>query len=147
MKVAFTLNNKNITADFQPGETLFDYLRNQEIYSVKNGCDQGECGSCTVLIEGKAMNSCLVLGCTLENKKVETLESMGTMSNLHPLQQRFLDHGAVQCGYCTPGMIVAAEALLREHPDPSEEQIRDALAGVLCRCTGYVKPVKAVGTK
>ena len=144
MQVNFTLNKKPVEAQCKPGETLFDYLRSHDIYSVKNGCDHGECGACTVLINGEAVNSCLVLVGTLGGKEVETLESLGNKSELHPLQKSFIEEGAIQCGYCTPGMIMAAEALLRKNAKPGEEEIRDALAGVLCRCTGYVKPVKAV---
>ena len=144
MKVTFTLNGKETKAEFVPGETLFHYLRSQEIYSVKNGCELGECGACTALIDNKAQNTCLVMMHTVEGKKIETVENLGNKNNLNHLQQKFLDEGAVQCGYCTPGMILASEALLREKEQPSTDDVRDALAGNLCRCTGYVKPVKAV---
>ncbi|WP_372368278.1 (2Fe-2S)-binding protein [Candidatus Uabimicrobium sp. HlEnr_7] len=144
MKIAFTLNGQETKAEFTPGETLFHYLRSDEIYSVKNGCELGECGACTVLVDNKAQNSCLILMHTLEGTVVETIENLGSKSNLHHLQQKFIDEGAVQCGYCTPGMILASEALLRESEQPTSEQVKDALAGNLCRCTGYVKPIKAV---
>jgi aerobic-type carbon monoxide dehydrogenase small subunit (CoxS/CutS family) len=144
VNVCFTLNGKRVAAEIAAGETLLDFLRARGVYSVKRGCDHGECGTCTVLIDGKAVNACLILMFTIAGKTVETVEGLTPRDKLHPLQQRFLDAGAIQCGYCTPGMLLAAEALLREHPDPSPAEIRDALSGVLCRCTGYVKPVEAV---
>ena len=144
MKINFTLNNKSVKTDIIPGQTLLKYLRKNKIYSVKYGCDNGECGSCTVLINGKAQNSCLMLMHTVNNCKIETIESFSDHKKMHPLQKSFLDEGAVQCGYCTPGMILSSEALLRENKNPDEDEIKDALAGNLCRCTAYVKPIKAV---
>ena len=144
MKIQFTLNNKKIEADVNIGQTLLEYLRKNGIYSVKYGCDNGECGSCTVLVNGKAQNSCLMLMHTVNNCKIETVESFSDHKELHFLQKSFLDEGAVQCGYCSPGMILSAEALLRNNDSPDEDEIKDALAGNLCRCTGYVKPIKAV---
>jgi carbon-monoxide dehydrogenase small subunit len=144
MKIQFTLNNKKIEADVNIGQTLLEYLRENDIYSVKYGCDNGECGACTVLINGKAQNACLMLMHTVNNYIIETVESFSDHNNLHPLQKSFLDEGAVQCGYCTPGMILSTESLIRESPNPNEDKIKDALAGNLCRCTGYVKPIKAV---
>jgi len=144
MKINFTLNNKSVTADILPGQTLLEYLRKNKIYSVKYGCDNGECGSCTVLVNGKAQNSCLMLMHTVNNCKIETVESFSDHKTLHPLQKSFLDEGAVQCGYCSPGMILSSEALLRYNNNPNEDEIKDALAGNLCRCTAYVKPIKAV---
>ena len=144
MKIKFILNNKKIETDVNIGQTLFEYLRANEIYSVKYGCDNGECGACTVLVNGKAQNACLMLMHTINNCKIETVESFSDHTNLHSLQESFLEEGAVQCGYCTPGMILSAEALIRENSNPNEDEIKDALAGNLCRCTGYVKPIKAV---
>ncbi len=144
MKINFTLNNRSVKTDIIPGQTLLEYLRKNKIYSVKYGCDNGECGSCTVLINGKAQNSCLMLMHTVNNCKIETVESFSDHKKMHPLQKSFLDEGAVQCGYCTPGMILSSEALLREKKNPDEDEIKDALAGNLCRCTAYVKPIKAV---
>jgi carbon-monoxide dehydrogenase small subunit len=144
MKIQFTLNNKKIEAYVCIGQTLLEYLRENYIYSVKYGCDNGECGACTVLINGKAQNACLMLMHTVNNYIIETVESFSDHNNLHPLQKSFLDEGAVQCGYCTPGMILSTESLIRESPNPNEDEIKDALAGNLCRCTGYVKPIKAV---
>jgi aerobic-type carbon monoxide dehydrogenase small subunit (CoxS/CutS family) len=144
MKIQFTLNNKKIETDANPGQTLFEYLRENGTYSVKYGCDNGECGACTVIINGKAQNSCLMLMHSVNNCKIETIESFSDHKTLHPLQKSFLDEGAIQCGYCTPGMILSAESLLREYSNPNKNEIKDALAGNLCRCTGYVKPIKAV---
>jgi carbon-monoxide dehydrogenase small subunit len=144
MKIQFTLNNKVIKTEVQPGQTLLEYLRENNIYSVKYGCDNGECGACTVIVNGKTQNSCLMLMHTVNNCKIETVESFSDHKNLHPLQKSFLDQGAVQCGYCSPGMILSAEALLRNNASPNKDEIKDALAGNLCRCTGYVKPIKAV---
>ncbi len=144
MKIKFLLNSKKIEADINIRQTLLEYLRKNDIYSVKYGCDNGECGSCTVLVNDKAQNSCIMLMHTVNNCKIETVESFSNHKTLHPLQESFLEEGAVQCGYCTPGMILSAEALNREEINPSEDTIKDSLAGNLCRCTGYVKPIKAV---
>ena len=144
MKIKFTLNNKTTETEVTLGQTLLEYLRENGIYSVKYGCDNGECGACTVLVNGKAQNSCLMLMHTVNNCEIETVESFSDHKTLHPLQKSFLDEGAVQCGYCSPGMILSSEALLRNNDSPNEDEIKDALAGNLCRCTGYVKPIKAV---
>lgn len=144
MKIQFILNNKTIKTEVQPGQTLLEYLRKNGVYSVKYGCDNGECGACTILVNGKAQNACLMLMHTVNNCEIETVESFSDHTNLHLLQKSFLEEGAVQCGYCTPGMILSAEALLREKANPNDDEIKDALAGNLCRCTGYVKPIKAV---
>jgi len=143
MKVDFVLNGKPVNAEFEPGKNLMEYLRSIGLKSVKYGCDFGECGSCTVLIDNLAKNSCLTLMHSLEGKRVETLEALNLKDGFHPLQKAFLDEGAVQCGYCTPGMIMSLEGLCRENGNPDESDVREALAGNLCRCTGYVKPVKA----
>lgn len=143
MTTSFTLNGQPCQADTPPGATLMDFLRSHKLMGAKHGCETGECGACTVLVNDLAMNSCMLLVATLEGKRIETIESLGSHNQLHPLQQAFLDEGAVQCGYCTPAMILSLEALLRRTSDPNEEQVRNALAGTLCRCTGYVKPVKA----
>ena len=144
MRVRFSLNGQPLETDTEPGRTLLEYLRARGIYSVKYGCDHGECGACTVLVDGKAQNACLTLMHTVQDKRVETLEMLEQRVGLAPVQEMFLEEGALQCGYCTPGMILSVEALLRENPAPGEAEIRDALAGNLCRCTGYVKPVGAV---
>ncbi len=143
MKIGFHLNSRPLEAECQPGLTLLEYLRGVGLYSAKHGCDHGECGSCTVLVDGLAMNSCLLLMHSLRGKRIETLEGLEIKGGLTPIQRAFLDEGAAQCGYCTPGMILSIEALYRHSPGPGEAEIRDALAGNLCRCTGYVKPVQA----
>jgi carbon-monoxide dehydrogenase small subunit len=143
MRTTFQLNGQPVTADTQPGVSLLEYLREHEIYSVKYGCGHGECGSCAVLIDGQAMNACLILMHTLQGKQVETLESLNDQPQQIHLQEAFLEEGAIQCGYCTPGMLISLEALKRQNDSPDDAAIRDALAGNLCRCTGYVKPVRA----
>ncbi|NQV14821.1 (2Fe-2S)-binding protein [bacterium] len=143
MIVQFELNGRLTTSDTNPGTTLLEYLRSSEIYSVKHGCDHGECGACTILINNKAHNACLILMHQVAGKKIETLESFSTHEHLHPSQKAFLDGGAAQCGYCTPGMLMSIEALNREDQSATEEDVRDTLSANLCRCTGYVKPVEA----
>lgn len=144
LSVQFTLNGQAITVETDPGQTLLEYLRSNGIFSVKYGCGSGECGTCTVLVDDQAMNACLLLMPALENRRIETLEAIETDAIISELQERFIDEGAIQCGYCTPGMLVSLAALLRENAKPDTDDIRDALNGNLCRCTGYVKPVSAV---
>ncbi len=139
----FTINGKTVTVDLRAGTTLLDYLREQGFFSVKYGSDKGETGSDSVLVDGKSMNASLMLIHTLNGKNVETVESFAHGREVHPLQDTFIEEGAIQCGYCTPGMILAIESLARENELLSEEDVKDVLAGVYCRCTGYVKPVKA----
>jgi len=124
--------------------TLLDLLRGGGFWGVKHGCETGECGACAVLLDGVPVSSCIVLACRAEGRQVETVEGMGTPDALHPIQAAFVDTGAIQCGFCTPAMEICAKALLDAVPDPDEADVRDALAGCLCRCTGYVKPVEAV---
>ena len=143
MTSSFTLNGSLHSAEHAPGTTLMDHLRSLGLASVKHGCESGECGACTVLVDSLAMNSCMLLVATLGGRTVETVEHLSTHGTLHSLQQVFLEEGAVQCGFCTPGMILSLEALFRRTVCPDESEIRDALAGTLCRCTGYVKPVGA----
>ena len=128
-----------------PRETLLDVLRDQAgLTGSKEGCGTGDCGACSVLLDGRLVSSCLVLGVEAEGKKIETIEGMAAGEELHPLQRKFLEHAALQCGFCTPGFLVAAKALLEQNDNPSEEQVRYWLAGNLCRCTGYDKIVRAV---
>jgi putative selenate reductase molybdopterin-binding subunit len=144
VNVHFTLNGRTASADVRPGLTLLDYLRRMGLFGVKFSSERSETGSDTVLINDQPFNAGLILMHTVEGKRVETIESLSQGTEVHPLQTVFLDEGAIQCGYCTPGMILAVEGLLRRKAHPSEGEIREALAGVYCRCTGYVKPVKAV---
>jgi len=152
MKVELQINNTTIKREISPDESLLHILRQEGIFSVKYGCDSGECGACAVLMDGKPVNSCLVLAAQAEGHRIETIEAMGEHPNqgwkktqgLHPLQEAFVESGAIQCGYCTPAQILASKELLDRNPDPSEEEVREALSGVLCRCTGYIKPVQAV---
>ena len=128
-----------------PRETLLDVLRDQAgLTGSKEGCGTGDCGACSVLLDGRLVSSCLVLGVEAEGKKIETIEGMAAGEELHPLQRKFLEHAALQCGFCTPGFLVASKALLEKNPDPTEEEVRYWLAGNLCRCTGYDKIIRAV---
>jgi len=153
MRISFTLNGEATSIDVPPETTLLQALREEcGLFGVKHGCETGECGACTVLLDGKPVSSCVMLAPQVEGRSVTTIESLGERpefgwrrtEGLHALQQAFVDTGAIQCGYCTPAMVLAALALLRREPNPSEEQVREALSGVLCRCTGYLKPVQAV---
>ncbi len=144
ISISFVLNGEEKQLDVRPNLTLLDLLRERlHVTSPKKACEQGECGACTVLINGKAINSCLTLAVTVNGKTVETIESLGT-TDLHPLQKHFYEMAASQCGYCTPGMILSAKALLDENPDPTYEEVKVGMSGNMCRCTGYVKPVQAV---
>lgn len=127
-----------------PHRTLLEALRGLGHVDVKSGCEKGDCGACAVLIDGVAVDSCLTLAWLAEGREITTVAGLGSGDDMHPLQRSFADLGAAQCGYCIPGMILAADSLLRETPDPSEEDIRVALSGNLCRCTGYVKIFDAV---
>lgn len=147
MKKTITLevNGVSETVEVDVRTTLLRFLRDGlDLTGTKEGCNEGECGSCMVLLDSRPVNSCLVLAVEADGAKVTTVEGLSKGGELHPLQKAFLAHAAVQCGFCTPGMIVSAAALLREVPDPSEEEIRAALAGNLCRCTGYRQIVDAV---
>ena len=129
----------------EPWRTLAEVLREElGLTGVKVGCEEGNCGTCTVLIDGKAVKSCLILVPQAQGREIVTIEGLGEGGELHPLQEAFIEHFAVQCGYCTPGMILAAKALLDEKPEATEEDVREGLHGNLCRCTGYVKIVEAV---
>lgn len=147
-KVRFILNGESVSVEVAPNERLLDVIRNKFLLTgTKEGCGYGECGACTVLVDGKAVNSCLVLAQSMDGKKVVTIEGLkGEDGKLHPIQSAFLEKGAVQCGFCTPGMIMSAKALLEENPTPSEEEIKTAIAGNICRCTGYTKIVKAISS-
>ncbi len=144
MELHLTVNGISQNWSIAPGELLLDVLRRQSYFGVKRGCEKGECGACAVLVDGKPINSCLMFAAQAEGRNILTIEGVADGGKLDPLQEAFLDHGAVQCGFCTGGMVISAKALLDGCPDPSEDQVREALAGHLCRCTGYLKPVEAV---
>ena len=128
-----------------PRDTLLDCLRDQlGLTGTKEGCGTGDCGACSVQLDGVLVCSCLVLGAEAEGKRVETVEGLASGADLHPLQRKFIEHAALQCGFCTPGILVAAKALLAQNPDPTESEVRYWLAGNLCRCTGYDKIIRAV---
>jgi carbon-monoxide dehydrogenase small subunit len=144
-RVTGTVNGEPVELLCEPHATLLEVLRDElGLTGSKEGCATGECGACSVILDGRLVCSCLVLGVELEGKRVQTIEGIAAAERLHPLQRKFLEHEAVQCGICTPGLIVAARALLDRIPDPSEEEVRFGLAGNLCRCTGYDKVVRAV---
>ncbi len=144
--LSFTLNGKAVKVDVDPSTLLVDLLReNLGLTGTKVGCREGECGACTVLVDGKAYNSCLIPAIKVQGRDVVTIEGLQKADgSLDPIQQAFMDTGAAQCGFCTPGMILNAKALLSSNPNPDEHEIRKALSGVLCRCTGYRKIVEAV---
>lgn len=143
--VTITLNGTRRTFEAEPQETLLHLLREKAgLTGVKCGCELGECGACTVIYNGRAVNSCCVLAEQADGSDVVTIEGIGTADHPHPLQQAFIDAGAIQCGFCTPGMILSAKALLDRNPHPDEDTIRAALSGNLCRCTGYSKIVEAI---
>lgn len=143
----FKLNGNKVTIKTEPHIRLIDLLRDKfNLTGTKEGCGVGECGACTVLMNKMAVNSCLVLAAQVRGSEIETIESLADGELLHPLQKNFLLHGAVQCGFCTPGMVLSAYALLDKNPQPDEEEIKEAIAGNLCRCTGYKQIVDAIKT-
>ncbi|MFZ5912568.1 MAG: (2Fe-2S)-binding protein [Chloroflexota bacterium] len=146
IQVNFEVNGRRVTVDSPPNRTLLDVLREDlGLTGVKDACGgEGECGACTVIMDGKSVNSCMVFIGQVEGSAIETIEGLAKDGELHPLQRAFVEAGAVQCGYCTPGAIMAAKALLQEKPHPSDDEIREGLSGNLCRCTGYVKMIEAV---
>ena len=144
MKLQVEINRRAVTLDAEPGEDLLRVLRRHGFWSVKYGCDTGDCGACLLLVDGVPQLGCLVRAARVDRQHLTTVEALGHRDALHPLQRAFLDGGAVQCGYCTPAMLLAAHALLERQPSPSRNEVCEALASVLCRCTGYVKPVEAV---
>lgn len=143
--ITFNLNGENVEALTAENETFLDFIRNtMGLTGTKKGCEEGECGACTILLDGKPVNSCLLLAMEVDGHDVVTIEGLAKDGKLHPIQQAFIDKWALQCGYCTLGMIMSAKALLDHNPDPTEHEIRDAIAGNLCRCTGYAKIVEAI---
>jgi len=145
VELAFVVNGDPVRLEVAPHATLLEVLREQlELTGTKYGCGEGECGACSVILDGRVVNSCLVLALECAGSEVLTIEGLAANGRLHPIQQAFVDHGAIQCGFCTPGMIMATHALLQAHPAPTEEQIKRGLEGNLCRCTGYRKIIDAV---
>lgn len=143
--VQFILNGKPVTFSVEPRTSLLRALREYGLTSVKRGCEEGECGTCTVVIDDVPQKSCMVLALEAEGKSVLTAEGLiGPKGELHPVQKAFIEEGAIQCGFCTPGMVMSAYAFLRKNLNPTEEEIRTALAGNLCRCTGYIPIFRAV---
>ncbi|MCL5935706.1 MAG: (2Fe-2S)-binding protein [Firmicutes bacterium] len=141
----FTLNGNQLEVNVEPSETLSDVLRKKLFLTgTKKGCGEGECGACTVLLEGRPVNSCLLPAMKARGKTVVTIEGVSSSGELHPIQEAFIEAGAVQCGFCTPGVILSAKSLLDRETDPTEEEIKTELSGHLCRCTGYAQFVEAV---
>lgn len=145
MKTNFILNSKEVSTNSPKGKLLIDILREEfHLTGTKKGCRTGECGSCTVILNGKAVHSCLITLAQVENKKILTIEGLKENGEYDILQRKFIEHGAVQCGYCTPGMILSAKSLLLSNRNPTESEIRESISGNLCRCTGYSKIVAAI---
>jgi carbon-monoxide dehydrogenase small subunit len=143
--ISTNINGEEVEFLCEPRQSLLEVLRETVgLMGAKEGCNNGNCGSCNVILDGKLVNSCLVLGVEIQGRNVTTIEGIASSDGLHPLQQKFIEHAALQCGYCTPGFIVASKALLDENPDPSEHEVREWLAGNLCRCTGYDRIIRAV---
>jgi aerobic-type carbon monoxide dehydrogenase small subunit (CoxS/CutS family) len=143
--IEFTLNGETTEVAFAPHKTLLEVLREDlALTGTKHGCELGECGTCAVLVDGRSVLSCLMLGLEAEGRKIETVEGMATDAGLHPLQETFADTGAAQCGYCTPGFMLVAKELLAQNARPTRDEIKEALSGNLCRCTGYIKIYDAV---
>jgi carbon-monoxide dehydrogenase small subunit len=143
--IRFTLNGETAEVAFAPHKTLLEVLREDlALTGTKHGCELGECGTCTVLVDGRSILSCLMLGLEAEGREIKTIEGMAEGNQLHPLQDTFADLGAAQCGYCSPGFLLVAEELLKKNPNPSRDEIKEALSGNLCRCTGYIKIYEAV---
>ncbi len=143
--VTLTVNGESHDVVMEPRMTLLDVLRdNLGLTGAKKGCDLGNCGSCTVLVDGKPVLSCLLLAIEAQGKDIVTIEALAQNSQLHPLQQAFIDYSALQCGFCTPGMILSAKALLDKNPQPTKDEVKEAISGNLCRCTGYTEIIEAI---
>ncbi|MFC2024069.1 (2Fe-2S)-binding protein [Chloroflexota bacterium] len=143
--VSITVNGELFTRAIKANMTLLDFIRDEIGFTgTKKGCETGDCGACTVILDGQPINSCQILTIEANGKQVLTIEGLSKGKELHPLQAAFIEYGAIQCGYCTPGMILAAKALLDKNDNPSEQEIREAISGNLCRCTGYVKIIEAI---
>ncbi len=143
--VEFNVNGQVYEMEVEPWRTLLEVIRDQlELTGTKESCSDGNCGACAVLMDNKAVNSCLVLAVEAQGKDIVTIEGLAKDGQLHPIQEAFIEHGAIQCGFCTPGMVLATKALLDENPNPTDEDIKKAIAGHLCRCTGYFQIVEAI---
>ena len=143
--IPLTVNGETYEVMIKPSETLLEVLREKlGLTGTKHGCDNGKCGACTVLIDGKAVRSCLTLAISVRDREITTIEGLADNGNLHPIQKAFIEHGAVQCGFCAPGMIMFTKSFLEENPEPQDQEIREALSGNICRCTGYVKIIEAI---
>jgi carbon-monoxide dehydrogenase small subunit len=144
-EINLTVNNRPYRLSVLPWRTLLEVIREDlGLTGTKEGCGLGECGACTVLMDGRAVNSCLVLATEADGKQITTIEGLANGDKLHPIQQAFVDHGGLQCGFCTPGVIMSAKALLDKNPTPTEEEIKQGIAGNLCRCTGYAKIIESI---
>jgi aerobic carbon-monoxide dehydrogenase small subunit len=145
-RIKFLLNGQHHELEVKTWRTLLEMIREDlKLTGTKEGCGHGECGSCTVIMGGKTVNSCLVPAAEADGQEIVTIEGLADGDKLHPVQQAFVDQAGMQCGFCTPGMIISAKALLDKNPDPSEETIREAMAGNFCRCTGYTKIIESIG--
>lgn len=146
-EITFTINNKLVQLVVDEKELLVDVLRDKlSLTGTKKACGTGDCGACTVILNGEAVRSCILLACMVEGKEVVTIEGLGDEDHVHPIQQAFVDEGAVQCGFCTPGLVLTVKALLDKNPNPTREEIKTAISSNLCRCTGYTKIIKACET-
>lgn len=144
-QIELTVNGKTYELTIQPHRTLLEVIRDElKLTGTKEGCGLGECGACTVIMDGRTVNSCLVLAAEADGKQITTIEGLAEGDKLHPIQEAFIEHGGLQCGFCTPGMIISAKALLDENPSPDEEELRRGIAGNSCRCTGYIKIIESI---
>jgi aerobic-type carbon monoxide dehydrogenase small subunit (CoxS/CutS family) len=144
-KIRFTINGRPCELEIKPWQTLLELIREDlKLTGTKEGCGEGECGSCTVIMGGRTVNSCLVLAMEADGQEILTIEGLSDGDKLHPIQEAFVEHSGTQCGFCTPGMIMSAKALLDDNPDPSQEEIREGISGNLCRCTGYTKIFESI---
>jgi carbon-monoxide dehydrogenase small subunit len=144
-EIKLTVNNQSYRLTVLPWRTLLEVIREDlGLTGTKEGCGLGECGACTILMDRRAVNSCLVLATEADGSEITTIEGLANGDKLHPIQQAFVDHGGLQCGFCTPGMIMSAKALLDQNPTPTEEEIKQAISGNLCRCTGYAKIIESI---
>lgn len=144
MKISVTVNGEKKRFTIAANDILLDVLRREGYTGVKRGCGTGDCGACTVIVNGKAINSCMMMAAQADEAEITTIEGLAKDGQLHPLQQAFIDHGAAQCGFCIPGMILSTKAFLDENPHPTEAEVRENILGNLCRCTGYKKQVEAI---